>query len=244
MSVIKVSLDAFEGPLDLLLHLISQAKINIRDIWIHEITEQFLSSIEDLSMLDADRASSFLEMASLLLQIKARAMLPKPQEPEEEDPAQVLITRLEEYKKIKEASLSLKQKEEAALSQLYKLPEELVFESRVELKSVPVETLRSVFMEAMARARMEEEQSGVRVITRDPYTQQQAMLLIRESLRQRQMVRFSDLFEGSRSRERVITIFLAVLEMLRIGFFTLKQASVYAPIYLYRTKPEQGEAAQ
>ncbi len=243
MSVIKVSLDAFEGPLDLLLHLISQAKINIRDIWVHEITEQFLASIEDLSMLDADRASSFLEMASLLLQIKARAMLPKPQIEEEEDPEQVLITRLEEYRKIKEASLSLKQKEETALRQLYKLPEEYVFENRVELKSVPVETLRSVFLEALARARVEEEEAGVRVIARGPYTQQQAMLLIRNSLREKQMVLFSDLFAGSRSRERVITIFLAVLEMLRIGYFSLKQASVYAPIYLYRMEPEQGEAA-
>ena len=92
-----VQLKDFEGPLDLLLHLISRAKVNIRDIFVSEITEQYLQSIEDLSGLDMDAASEFLQMAATLLEIKSRALLPKPPKTEdEEDPQDLLILRLEE----------------------------------------------------------------------------------------------------------------------------------------------------
>ena len=98
---VYVSLRQFEGPLDLLLHLISKAKIDIKDIFVSEITEQYLESMRGLDELDMDTASEFLTMAATLLEIKSRALLPRPPaEPEdgEETPEQALIRRLEEYK--------------------------------------------------------------------------------------------------------------------------------------------------
>ena len=95
-----VSLRQFEGPLDLLLHLISKAKVDIKDIFVSEITEQYLASMQDIDELDMDTASEFLTMAATLLEIKSRALLPRPPKEEdgEETPEQALIRRLEENK--------------------------------------------------------------------------------------------------------------------------------------------------
>ena len=97
---ITVSLKQFEGPLDLLLHLIHQAKVDIKDIFVSEITEQYLESMQGLEELDLQTASEFLVMAALLVEIKSRALLPTPPEEsdeEEETPEQQLIRRLQEY---------------------------------------------------------------------------------------------------------------------------------------------------
>ena len=91
-----VQLKDFEGPLDLLLHLIGRAKVRIEDIFVSEITEQYLASVQDLSGLDMDAASEFLQMAATLMEIKSRALLPKPPKDEEEDPKEELLRRLEE----------------------------------------------------------------------------------------------------------------------------------------------------
>ncbi len=99
-----VSLKQFEGPLDLLLHLITRAKVDIKDIFVSEITEQYLASLDGIDELDMDSASEFLQMAATLVEIKSRALLPKPPEPEdpeEESPEEALIRQLEEYKKFK-----------------------------------------------------------------------------------------------------------------------------------------------
>ena len=103
-----VQLKDFEGPLDLLLHLIGRAKVRIEDIFVSEITEQYLASVQDLSGLDMDAASEFLQMAATLMEIKSRALLPKPPKDEEEDPKEELLRRLEEYRQIKEASKALR----------------------------------------------------------------------------------------------------------------------------------------
>ena len=104
-----VSLKQFEGPLDLLLHLITRAKVDIKDIFVSEITEQYLASMGSVDELDMDTASEFLTMAATLLEIKSRALLPRPPEPTEdgeETPEQTLIRRLEEYKLYKESAYS------------------------------------------------------------------------------------------------------------------------------------------
>ncbi|HML47635.1 MAG TPA: segregation/condensation protein A, partial [Clostridia bacterium] len=104
MAPYLVQLKQFEGPLDLLLHLISRAQVDICDIFISEITEQYLASMEDIASLEMDAASEFLAMAATLLEIKSRALLPKPPKVEEgeETPEEALIRRLTEYKALKE----------------------------------------------------------------------------------------------------------------------------------------------
>ena len=120
-----VSLKQFEGPLDLLLHLITRAKVDIKDIFVSEITEQYLASMGSVDELDMDTASEFLTMAATLLEIKSRALLPRPPEPAEdgeETPEQTLIRRLEEYKLYKESAGRMKEFEQAAMQVFSKLP--------------------------------------------------------------------------------------------------------------------------
>ena len=145
---VYISLRQFEGPLDLLLHLITKAKIDIKDIFVSEITEQYLDSMRGLDELDMDTASEFLTMAATLLEIKSRALLPRPPaEPEdgEETPEQALIRRLEEYKLYKESAGRMKEFEQAAMQVFSKLPEEY------PLPPQPVE-LTGLSMDALVRA--------------------------------------------------------------------------------------------
>ena len=113
----EVQLKQFEGPLDLLLHLIARAKVDICDIFVSEITEQYLASMADIDSLDMDTASEFLTMAATLLEIKSRALLPRlpdPEEEGEETPEQALIRRLHEYRAIKEGAAEMQSIERAA----------------------------------------------------------------------------------------------------------------------------------
>ena len=139
-----VQLKDFEGPLDLLLHLIGRAKVRIEDIFVSEITEQYLASVQDLSGLDMDAASEFLQMAATLMEIKSRALLPKPPKDEEEDPKEELLRRLEEYRQIKEASKALRIYEAEAAEMVARLPMEIVttFLALLELLKANRVTLR------------------------------------------------------------------------------------------------------
>ena len=122
-----VSLKQFDGPLDLLLTLITHAKVDIHDIFVSEITEQYLESMKLVDELDMDSASEFLQMAATLLEIKSRAMLPKPPKPEDENglsPEEALIRQLEEYRQFKEISGRMQELEKQARALITKLPEE------------------------------------------------------------------------------------------------------------------------
>ena len=144
-----VQLKDFEGPLDLLLHLIGRAKVRIEDIFVSEITEQYLASVQDLSGLDMDAASEFLQMAATLMEIKSRALLPKPPKDEEEDPKEELLRRLEEYRQIKEASKALRIYEAEAAEMVARLPMEIVTDARVELGRLSLRALQEAAREAM-----------------------------------------------------------------------------------------------
>ena len=116
----------FDGPLDLLLFLINKEKLDIKDIFVSQITDQYISLVRSASDLDMDEATDFLVMAATLLEIKSRAMLPRPPavNPDEEDPEAALIRQLEEYKRFRETADAMKQFEKAAGNLFTKLPEE------------------------------------------------------------------------------------------------------------------------
>lgn len=233
-----VQLKDFEGPLDLLLHLISRAKVNIRDIFVSEITEQYLQSIEDLSGLDMDAASEFLQMAATLLEIKSRALLPKPPKTEdEEDPQEVLMRRLEEYKRIKEAGKTLRIYEAEAQEMVTRLPLEMVTEARIELSQMSLESLQAAFLNVLLRAeRSDAAVSPMRQIERDTFTIGECMLRIQRRVIVQRRVRFDELFSADATRSEIITIFLAMLEMLKANRITLQQEDIYAPIMIERGK--------
>ena len=129
----KFQLDNFDGPLDLLLHLIKVAKIDIKDIFVSKITEQYMKYMEDIDNIDVEKASEFISMAATLIEIKSKKLLPKPVEEtlDEEDPEQKLIRQIEEYRLFKEASEKLKEIED--INRLYKEPDDAAMGYRYEL---------------------------------------------------------------------------------------------------------------
>ena len=232
-----VSLKQFDGPLDLLLTLISSAKLDIQDIFVSEITEQYLESMKLVDELDMDSASEFLQMAATLLEIKSRSMLPKPPKPEEEgalSPEEELIRQLTEYKQFKEISARMHQLEEEARSLLTKLPEEYPLPPpSIEITGLTLEKLAKAFRKVLERAEAAErsENMAQREIRRDSFTVAGCMARIARRLKSGSC-RFTELFAEDYSREEVITMFLAILELARLSKLHVEQGDAYDEIYL------------
>lgn len=232
-------LESFEGPLDLLLHLIAKAQVDIKDIFVSEITDQYLAYLEQMEQLDMEQASEFLTMAATLLNIKSRSLLPKPEAPEEDDPEALLILQLEEYKKIKQASLVLQEMEKSAAKSYYKLPEEYAFQQDpLNLDGVSVETLFDALQELLKNN--EQSQSApprVNVIRTEQFTVRGKIAFLRGLLRQSGRMKFCDLFPPHASRNEIIATFLALLEMISAGEAGASQSERYGEIeVLYREK--------
>lgn len=232
-----VSLKQFDGPLDLLLTLISNAKVDIQDIFVSEITEQYLESMKLVDELDMDSASEFLQMAATLLEIKSRAMLPKPPKPENEDelsPEEALIKQLEEYRQFKEVSARMHQLEEEARALMTKLPEEYPLPPpNIEITGLTLEKLMRAYRRVLARAADADraDQMASREIRRDAFTISGCMSHISRCLRKGR-IRFSELFGKTFTRQEVVTMFLALLEMIKLNRLHVVQDNAYDEIYL------------
>ena len=232
----EVQLKQFEGPLDLLLHLIARAKVDICDIFVSEITEQFLASLEDIDSLDMDKASEFLTMAATLLEIKSRALLPRLPDPEEEGaetPEQALIRRLHEYRAIKEGAEQMQGFERAAMSVFSKLPEEYPLPPPTfQLEGLTLDGLVAAFRRMMLRAAEPAELTlNAREIVREPYSIQECVFRISSRLRRGPVV-FTHLFSDHPTRDEVVTLFMALLELLRLGRLHIDQRGVFGEIVL------------
>lgn len=232
-----VSLRQFDGPLDLLLTLISRAKIDIKDIFLSEITEQYLHSMAGVDELDMDSASEFLQMAATLLEIKSRTLLPVPPrapEGEEETPEETLIRRLTEYKAFKELGERMQRLEKEARERLTKLPEEYPLPPPAyELTGLTLEALTRAFERVLRRLEAHEDaQAAIRhEIRRDEFTMHGCMARIQKRLK-RGNIRFSELFDGAPGKVELVSVFLALLELLRLGLVRVKQTATYGEIDL------------
>lgn len=230
----------FDGPLDLLLTLITKAQVDIRDIFVSEITDQYIEMVRNAPDLDMDEATDFLVMAATLLEIKSRAMLPKPPkvEEDEEDPEEALIRQLEEYKRFKETAGAMKQFEEAARHLFTKLPEEYPLPPQeIELVGLTTQGLVEAFMRIWARKPSSEDENEVnhyapRDIHRDEHSVQECMLTILQGLRKKKRLRFEEAFSEAPTREEVVTLFLALLELLKLGETHIEQDETYGEIIL------------
>jgi segregation and condensation protein A len=232
----EVRLSQFEGPLDLLLHLIAKAKVDICDIFVSEITEQYLASMRDVDELDMDTASEFLTMAAMLLEIKSRALLPRlpdPEEEGEESPEQALIRRLHEYKAIKEGAGEMRSFERVAMGVFSKLPEEYPLPPQsFQLDNLTLDGLVSAFCRMMRRiAEPEETVFSTREILREPFSIQECVFRISAWIR-RGPTLFATLFSERPTRDEVVTLFMALLEMLRLGKLRIEQSEVFGDILL------------
>ena len=232
-----VSLKQFDGPLDLLLTLISNAKIDIHDIFVSEITEQYLETMKLVDELDMDSASEFLQMAATLLEIKSRAMLPKPPKPEDPDelsPEEALIRQLEEYRQFKEVSARMHQLEEEARALLTKLPEEYPLPPpNIEITGLTLEKLLKAYRRVLERASRNDlaDQLASREIRRDAHTVASCMARISRKLR-RGRCSFSDLFNEEFTRQEIVTMFMALLELIKLNRIRVDQACAYDEIFL------------
>ena len=232
-----VSLKQFDGPLDLLLTLIGDAKIDIRDIFVSQITEQYLAAMALVDELDMDSASEFLQMAATLVEIKSRAMLPKPPKPEVEGeltPEEKLILQLEEYRRFKEVSQRMHTLEEEARLYITKLPEEYPLPPpNIEITGLTLEKLTRAFLRVLERERSAEteELRARREVRRDQFTVAGCMSRIARRLRKGR-ARFGDLFETGYSKDELVTTFLALLEMIRLGRVHASQEDSYGDIWL------------
>ncbi|MBQ7825650.1 MAG: segregation/condensation protein A [Clostridia bacterium] len=231
-----VSLKQFEGPLDLLLHLISKAKVDIKDIFVSEITEQYLASLEGIDELDMDVASEFLTMATTLLEIKSRALLPRPPAPEEEGeetPEQALIRRLEEYKLYKESAGRMKEFEKAAFKAFSKLPEEYPLPPQpIELTGLSIDGLVRALERIIARQTQTEDPGRVfRAITRDKFTIEQCVFNLTSRLRKGPVL-FTDMLSSYVTRDEIVSYFMAMLELLKMGRLHAQQEQAFDDILI------------
>jgi len=231
-----VSLKQFDGPLDLLLTLISRAKVDIQDIFVSEITEQYLESMSLVEELDMDSASEFLQMAATLLEIKSRAMLPKPPKVEEDElsPEEALIRQLTEYKQFKEASERMHRLEEEARALMMKLPEEFPLPPpNIELTGLTLDKLARAFLRVLERAEADQQEAvlAAREIRRDTFTISGCMTRIQRRLRQGSFT-FSELFDDKMTRSELVTMFMALLELIKLNRVKAEQKAAYEDITL------------
>lgn len=242
----KFKLQAFEGPLDLLLHLIEKNKVSIYDIPIVDITEQYLEYVSHMERQDMDVMSEFLVMAATLIRIKAKMLLPKEEKEEEEvlDPRQELVERLIEYKKCKYAAQELKDMEIDAGQSMYKkklLPKE-VEEYKEEIDpydiisgmEVDLARLNTIFNEVMKR--MDDKVDPVRSkfgkIEKEKISVEDKIAAVREQMKGLNSINFRSLLEAQASKLELVVTFLAILELMKMGFIQVRQTEQFGEIYL------------
>lgn len=238
-------LDDFEGPLDLLLHLINIAQIKIEDIFVSQVTEQFLDYIEYMKTQprrDVDKESEYLAMAAQIIYIKSKSMVPVVEVAGEEmggaeEEQRALIEQLKqrEYELIKDETPKLKDLE--TIGYYYKEPDKAVEGVRIVYKDFNVSAMLKAFVELMLKNEsLKREKESFKEIPKDAYTVEEKVGYITERLRAEKTVRFESLFKTF-SRSEVITTFQALLEMLKHQFITVEQGDVFGDINI-QARPE------
>lgn len=238
---VSVHLKQFDGPLDLLLHLVGKAKIDLKDIFVSEITEQYIEIVREAPDFDMDEASEFIAMAALLVEIKSRRLLPKPPREEEEDPEQALIARLTAYKQFRESAQNMAEFEKSALRLFGKLPEEYPLPPpTLELDGLTLEALWQALLRVQGRRPAEPREVVFRLrdIRRDSHTVEGCMEAI-ESRLVLGSVSFDELFSEDPDREEVVTLFIALLELLKLGKAHVRQNGTFDRIMLMPGRREE-----
>lgn len=241
---ISVKLQAFEGPLDLLLHLIDKNKVNIYDIPIVLITEQYLEYVNAMDKTDLNVVSEFLVMAATLLDIKSRMLLPKEvnEEGEEEDPRAELVQKLLEYKMYKYMAYELKDRQVDAMRSLYKPstipPEVKAYQEPVDLdklvSDITLKKLNDIFAEVMKRQedKVDKIRSRFGKIEKEEVNLLEKIEYVKEYAVLHKKFSFKNLLMENSSKMQVVVTFLAVLELMKTSFIHVVQEGTFADIYI------------
>jgi segregation and condensation protein A len=234
----KVTLQIFEGPLDLLLYLVKQSHLEISTIPIASITDQYLKYLELMQALDLEIAGDFLVMAATLMQIKSRMLLPPealpPEEREEPDPTQELIQRLLEYQRFKQAAEVLSTMEKTRLVQFSRSTssEGPPSETEEELAEASLFDLLTAFSQFMAG---DVSRELVHEIIRDEFTVEGKIHHLRRLLEEQVRVSFTELFSKAKNKLEVVATFLALLELIRLREIVVRQTQLFGEIVILRT---------
>jgi segregation and condensation protein A len=237
----SVKLPVFEGPMDLLLHLIKENQIDIYDIPIAVITRQYLEYLEIMKDLDLEVAGEFLVMAATLIQIKSRMLLPVGEaapEEEAEDPRLELVHRLLEYQAYKEASMALREMGLQSASVYYREGEAPGSEAADDTGELSLFDISMFDLFEAFRKLLENAPPDVVNVTKETLTVKDSISRILQILEQKETVRFEELFaEEGCSRARMLVTFIALLEMLKLGLARVYQELDFGAIWVLRPAP-------
>ncbi len=238
-----VATPVYEGPLDLLLHLIERAELDITALSLAQVTDQYLAHIENMrAAIGPQEISAFLVIAARLLQIKSEALLPRPPQraPEEEDPGEALAAQLRLYKRFKEVAAWLRSREAANWRTYLRLAPPPRIEPRLEAGMLSLEDLLRAAEAAFAQE--QEKQALGTVIRRPRITIRQKIAVIREKLRQRSDVAFRELLTQRPSRLEVVVYFLAMMELIKRQHVDARRDDLFGEIVITRSDSWQDDA--
>ena len=232
-------LSNFEGPLDLLLFLITKNEIRVEDIFVSQVTEQFLAYLKGLPYLDVDKVTEYLVIAATILRIKAQSLVPMLDEMNEyyddydvEEDKNSLIRAIEEYRLLKKESEKLKERE--TVGYYFKGPDRDVASVKTvfSLESLTLDGLVRAFREIILRNEGREEEAEVREIPRDQFTVSQKILFVLDLFRDTKELRFEELFDHDSTRSEIVTTFQALLELLKHQYLLVRQPEPLGQIYI------------
>ncbi|MFP4081770.1 MAG: segregation and condensation protein A [Candidatus Aminicenantes bacterium] len=229
----QVKLEFFEGPLDLLLFLIRKKKIDIHDIPIATITKEYLEYLNHREKINLDREAEFLFIAALLIYIKSQVLLPREEPPREEDPRQLLVDRLLDYKKIKTACNILKKQEEEESKKWKRvsLPS-TSGEEEMDLEDISLFDLAQSFFLLMKR----KEKENIQVIRGKEYTIEEKMKEIVSCLKKNKVLDFFEYFSQQQSIEEALVSFFSLLELIQTGMVMAVQERLFCSIKVWLQK--------
>ncbi len=240
-------LDNFEGPLDLLLYLINRNEIEIHDIFVSQVTEQFLDYMKGLSYLDVNKVTRYLNITASILKIKAQSLVPNVQQDPEID-AEIeaekaaIVQALEEYKKLKEEAVKLKELE--TIGYFFKEPDKNVGETKTvyAVDKLTLDGLLSAFSSLLIKRETAVANKEVREIPRDEFTVSQKVTFILETLETKEEVDFEELFTKDFTKSEIITTFQAMLELLKYQFLRVVQTASFGTIKILLNPDRDKEA--
>jgi segregation and condensation protein A len=246
----KVKFEVFEGPLDLLLYLIKKEEVDIYQVNLTKLATQFIEYIDMMRMLDLEIAGEFLVMASTLMYIKSRELLPVDQqvaaedEEEGEDPRWELIRQLVEYKKFKDAAAQLQELETRQERVYPRLPVKPQFDAA----EAPLRTNVSLFdlinAVNLVLQRVNERVGDTRDIFEEKWSVSEKIQVLMQLLAERIELKFSELFANATSRSEVVVTFLAMLELIRLGQLAATQNEAFGEIIIVRAEPRVSPAPE
>lgn len=245
----KIEIDAFQGPMDLLLHLIEKAQIDIYDIPINDITDQFIQYVYQMGELNLEVVSDFLVMAATLIEIKSKMLLPTEigatefqLEMDELDPRIELVRRLVEYKKYKNASEELRSFEKIQ-SKVYYKPKEDLFEyenQSIDIEGLDSESLLKTMIKIIGRKKISEISLSINEIQREEYTLEECIRNIQELLQDNNILKFSNLISSNITKKEIIVYFLSILELIRMKFINVDQKEDFSDLIISK-RSQEGE---